>query len=774
MTSDVVSPEPVLRLVRWLAIAWALLQFVLYEPPSGYEIPFAHGAGLLVLVPLAAVNLVSHARGEELATQRPRQWAAVQSLADIGGTLALVWLFGFDQASMLWALMVLPILAGALYRQLPGAVGAWTVIAVGYALCELSAARRFPDVVLDPASLGMRLGLLAILAVGFGALADRLHARAAEGEALRRVAHASRRLTTLDEREVLRETVAAAEAAGFEQVSVVTPGSDDARNGWQSTALALGTSRGSVSVPASELAGYCPGKDLEVAVAPLAAAEGTPLAVLVAGARRPVPAPAREALQLLASHAGVALHNAHLHRRTQQFEETLAHQALHDDLTGLANRRLLREDAGHALARSGREATRVAVLLIDLDGFKEINDTLGHGVGDRLLQQVGERLADTVRGADSVARLGGDEFAVLAVGLQPVDEPDHLAARLQQALHLPFHVEGLTLDVEASIGVAVAPEHGKDIDTLLRCADVAMYAAKADRAGVAVYAPRFDEHTPQRLAMLGELRRALEGQEQLVLHYQPKVSLDEDGLVGVEALLRWHHPTRGLVAPGDFLPTAEGAGLIHDLTRYVLAAALRQSAVWQGQGQPIPVSVNVSTRCLLDLSLPDRVAELLSLHGVPADLLVLEITETTIMADPGRALTVLQRLSEQGIHISIDDFGTGYSSMSYLRRLPVDEIKIDRTFVSDLAGHEYDPALVRTMVDLGHSLGLNVVAEGVEDTQTLTRLSALGCDVAQGYLTGRPMPAEQLTSLLRGPRSRQRAGRGLGAGRVPGPGPARQ
>ncbi|MCW2666906.1 MAG: Diguanylate kinase, partial [Frankiales bacterium] len=482
-----------------------------------------------------------------------------------------------------------------------------------------------------------------------------------------------------------------------------------------------------------------------VVVAPLHGPDAV-LAVLVAEHDGPVPARQVEALELLAAHAGVAVGNARLHEQRRAIEGVLAHQAVHDSLTELANRRLLQDRAADVLAE--RDGETVAVLLLDLDGFKEINDTFGHSYGDGLLRQVAARLAATVRATDTAARLGGDEFALLVRGLQDRADAERTAARVQQVLQQPFLVDGITLDIEGSIGVALAPDHGHDIDTLLRCADVAMYIAKRDRAGITVYDPGFDQHTPDRLALLGDLRRALDDPAQLQLHYQPKVDVALGGLVGVEALLRWRHPERGMVAPAEFIGTAEGTGLIHPLTRHVLDTALAQGRQWQDEGQWVPIAVNLSARSLLDVSLTGHIADLLLKHQVPAALLRLEITETSIMADPSRALDVLHGLAAQGVRLSIDDFGTGYSSMNYLRLFPVDELKVDRTFVSQICTDSNDTVMVRSMIELGHNLGMHVVAEGVEDQATLSALAELGCDIAQGSFTGPPMPATDLASWV--------------------------
>jgi diguanylate cyclase (GGDEF)-like protein len=440
-----------------------------------------------------------------------------------------------------------------------------------------------------------------------------------------------------------------------------------------------------------------------------------------------------------------------LQRQTQELQtsaERDRHQATHDALTGLPNRELLRDRLGQGLAAATRSEGEIALLLIDLDRFKEINDSLGHSYGDKLLCQVGPRLRSVLRDGDTVARLGGDEFAVLLPSVDGVAEAQAVAERLREALHRPFDVDGVALDVEASVGIVLSPWHGTDTEELLRNADIAMYAAKELKAGAVVFEP--DQHVtaPWRLTVLGDLRRALEGSEELFLNYQPKYTLDGERIEGVEALLRWQHPTEGLIPPDEFIPVAEGTGIILRLTERVLGMALGQMRHWLDAGHAVPVAVNLSTRCLLDVDLPQLVQRLLAEHRVPAELLRLEVTESAVMGDAARCMEVLERLHDLGVRLSIDDFGTGYSSMAYLRRLPVDELKIDRSFVLGMTTTQQDAVLVRTAIDLGHNLGLTVVAEGVEGAEHVHALRALGCDIAQGYHYARPMLAEALSELL--------------------------
>ena len=434
-------------------------------------------------------------------------------------------------------------------------------------------------------------------------------------------------------------------------------------------------------------------------------------------------------------------------RRTERQAAENQHQALHDGLTGLPNRTLLRDRTGQAIRQADRELVPAALLLIDLDRFKEVNDTLGHHYGDQLLIQVGERLQAVLREVDTVARLGGDEFAVLLPKIATAEGAVVVAKKLQAALEEPFTIDDLTLDVEASIGLALYPDHGNDPEELLQRADIAMYAAKDTHAELVLFDPKLDQHSPRRLALLGELRRAIENQ-QLVLHYQPIIDAQTSKVLGAEALVRWQHPEHGLLPPGEFIPLAERTGLITPLTHYVLKAALQQCRQWCQAGHELAVAVNVSARRLLDLSFPDEVAGLLATWEVPARLLVVEITESTIMADPTHALEVLGRLDKMGVQVAIDDFGTGYSSMAHLKHLPVHELKIDRSFVSQMTSSASDAVIVRTTIDLGRNLGLRVVAEGVEDAITWQELDALGCNAIQGYYVSRPIPAEDLTSWL--------------------------
>jgi diguanylate cyclase (GGDEF)-like protein/PAS domain S-box-containing protein len=423
-------------------------------------------------------------------------------------------------------------------------------------------------------------------------------------------------------------------------------------------------------------------------------------------------------------------------------QASLQHQAWHDLLTGLPNRTRLRVELDRLLAAAESDDQPFALLLMDLDRFKEINDTLGHPYGDQVLQQVGARFRAELSDLDILARPGGDEFAVLLPGAD-AQRARSLAERLQAVLERPFELQGSGVSVSGSIGIALCPEHGADADTLLRRADVAMYVAKTARSGCVIYEPGRDPHSPERLRLLADLRRAIEGNE-LILNYQPQVDVRSGALTAVEALVRWRHPKRGLVAPDEFIPLAEQTRLIGPLTRWVLSTALRQCAAWREAGLDVAVAVNISAHDLQDLALPEVVTELLAGNGLEPGYLRLEITESSLMADPHRAHDTLARLRAQGVQVAIDDFGTGYSSLAYLKRLPVDELKIDRSFIRNMATDGGARAIVRAVIDLADDLDLRVVAEGVEDRATWEALAALGCDVAQGYFFAPPLAPSDL------------------------------
>ncbi len=446
-------------------------------------------------------------------------------------------------------------------------------------------------------------------------------------------------------------------------------------------------------------------------------------------------------LQTLTGHLAVAV-------RSTRLLEKLGYDATHDSLTGLANRSQLYDRIAAVLSKP---APHAAVLLLDLDRFKEVNDALGHDVGDRLLVAVADRLRHFLPPSATIARLGGDEFAILIPNLvNGVDDVVALAEGTAAELAQPVAFDEAMLTPEASIGVAVTTPACPQID-LLRQADTAMYEAKANDVRVVAYRAEMDRGRVERLALLADLRASLTlHPEQFDLQYQPKIDLHSGEVTSVEALVRWHHPTLGVIAPDRFIPIAESAGLIAALTPFILIAALRECRQWMKQHPDITVAVNLSAREISDTALPARVAQALATTGVPADHLILEITESSVMGDPEQTMPVLQRLNQLGVCLSLDDFGTGYSSLSYLQRLPVNEIKIDRSFILGLSTHDRanSRALIRSIAGLGTNLGLRIVAEGIEDADTLDELRELGCQVGQGYYVSRPLPASHLTAWL--------------------------
>jgi diguanylate cyclase len=423
-------------------------------------------------------------------------------------------------------------------------------------------------------------------------------------------------------------------------------------------------------------------------------------------------------------------------------------QALTDDLTSMPNRRDFLARLREGIAASQASDTSVALLLVDLDHFKELNDTLGHDAGDELLCQVGERLRGALRSTDTAARLGGDEFGVLLCDACDTQRAEVVADKILRAIAEPFPLKGLSLRVTASIGIALYPEHAHDGEQLMQHADVAMYEAKTAQSGRACYARERDNHSLERLTLAGELSRALESGE-IEAHFQPKAEAATRRIVGVEALVRWRHPTRGLIGPGEFVTIAEQAGLGRALTRRMLVLALSQVKAWRASGLDLHVAVNTTVADLQDTKFPEEVAAMLAAHGLPPEVLVLEVTENMVLADPVRVGDVLAQLGELGLGLSLDDFGTGYSSLTHLKALPVGEVKIDRSFVGRMTADPVDAAIVEATIRLAHSIGIRVVAEGIEDQATWHSLVANRCELVQGYALSRPLPAAELEELLR-------------------------
>jgi len=427
----------------------------------------------------------------------------------------------------------------------------------------------------------------------------------------------------------------------------------------------------------------------------------------------------------------------------------LEYQAMHDALTGLPNRLLLSDRLEHALKTATRSDGRLALLLLDLDRFKQVNDTLGHHVGDLLLQQLSTRLTGALRSSDTIARLGGDEFAILMEDVGSADHAMELCHRILAVFDQPFEVmEGIRLEVGGSIGIAMFPEHGDDSSRLMQCADVAMYEAKDGPIKIVFYNPSKDTNSVRQLTLSGELRQAILGGK-LSVHLQPKLHLPTRRVKSVEALTRWHHERLGVVTPDEFIPHAEQTGLIKDLTDWMIREVLRQLAKWQEEGLEMTVAVNVSAKMLHDDTLPDVIIGLCREFGVPPHRLSFEITETAILSDPDAAHRNVLRLSELGSRISIDDFGTGYSSLQLLQRLPLDELKVDKTFVSGMLVNRADGIIVQSTIEMAHHLGLEVVAEGVEEEAQLEALAAMGCDTVQGFYLAQALPIDVFETWLK-------------------------
>lgn len=437
------------------------------------------------------------------------------------------------------------------------------------------------------------------------------------------------------------------------------------------------------------------------------------------------------------------LREAQVRQEHRRADETIYRLAYTDQVTELPNRARFQELIGQAITTAKKEGRPIALLLMDLDRFKEVNDTLGHDRGDILLKQVGYRLQGVLMGPGVVARIGGDEFGILLTHLAGAEEVHVIIRKIQEFLAPPFMIDGVPISVEASVGIAVMPEHAGDSHTLLQAADIAMYRAKQMASSYAVYKPEYKRNTEQ-LGLMAELREAID-KNQLLLHFQPKLELKTGRVVGLEALVRWQHPRLGLLYPDKFISIAEHTGLITPLTRWVLGAALRYcKQEYEERGVDLRMSVNLSARSLHDVQLLKTVAELLQATGVRPDQLMLEVTESAIVLDPIRAEETLNALNDMGVGLSIDDFGTGYTSLASIKRLPINEVKIDRSFITNMLTNNKDAMIVRSVIELGHNLGLTVVAEGIETQELLAELTGLNCDEIQGYFICKPKASEQL------------------------------
>jgi diguanylate cyclase (GGDEF)-like protein len=488
----------------------------------------------------------------------------------------------------------------------------------------------------------------------------------------------------------------------------------------------------------------------DAAIVPLVADGLTSGAMLVANRLTEVSEFVEEDLRVfetLANHANVALENGRLVAHLQHEAREQAYLALHDPVTGLPNRTSLHARLDEAIQQAKVTEVGCALVFVDLDTFKEVNDTLGTATSDRLLIEVRQRVETLLPATATLARFTGDQFAILMTGVAELDPVVTLAETIHAEFDTPFTADAVSLVLGASLGVALYPEHAATADLLLQRADAATYSARLAGSGIEVYQAETDPYAPRRLALAADLREALE-RDEVDVYVQPKVLLADGVVVGGEALVRWTHPRLGFLSPDQFIPAAEHTGVIRALTAYVVRDALRQCRGWRDAGMDIDISVNLSARNLFDSHLVDDIGSAIEAAGVPASSLTLELTESTVMGGSRRSLAVLEGLQELGVGLSVDDFGTGYSSLSHLRQLPVTELKVDKSFVGTMTANEHDAVIVRALVDLGRSLGLRTVAEGVESTEAWDMLKEFGCDEAQGYLLSRPIPAEQFVTWL--------------------------
>ena len=425
----------------------------------------------------------------------------------------------------------------------------------------------------------------------------------------------------------------------------------------------------------------------------------------------------------------------------------MQHQFMHDALTGLPNKRLLASRSEHLLKLTARQEKVCSLLIMDINDFKHVNDTLGYQAGDLVLREVAKRLGKSLRASDVLARLGGDEFAILLFN-NDAKAAEKVARKLQRTLSKPLELKGSILSLEASIGISEFPIHGNNLDTLMSRADVAMYYAKKRGLNIALYDVMQDKNSVERMSLLKELNHAIKS-DGMELYYQPQVQMNGSHRLSVEALIRWNHPEKGMVFPDQFIPLAEDSGLIIPMTWWVLETAIKQCVIWHKSGLPVNVSINISANFLQEERVVQRVADLILQHELPDNVFALEITENTLMDDPHQASKTLLEISNMHIDVSIDDFGTGYSSLAYLKHLEVDELKIDRSFVMGMNEYKNDAVIVQTVINMAHNMGLRVVAEGVECREEWDSLHAMGCDFIQGYLISRPKPVDEISEWLK-------------------------
>ena len=778
--------EKHIRTVRWLCAPLALIPSLLYRPPPGSTMPLDPMlVGAAVASALVLVNLISIASGNVDDPGKVSRVGRIELAADTLIALVVVGLYGSDPTAAAWSILFLPIVEGAMRAGLGGAVTTWAVCASGYIAWEFVAPRIYALSHPGFGRISYRVELMLVIALATGALARNLQSRIADHQAARReserraellhiVARTSRSMSTPDTDQVISAVVDAAVEIGFETTAVVMLNEDDgtltirASRGFdiELTKRPRKSSEGLIGRVRTErqtvvVDDYSAWHDGVPAASGLAlrAAVATPIwrndalhAVLTMASRRHTSVSQHEieALELLASHAGAALTTAsHLSQR-QALKAQLDHETLHDALTGLPNRTLFRDRLNHCLERKATAPTPTAVAFVDLDGFKHVNDSHGQSVGDDVLRVVADRLRSIPARGDTVARYVGDQFALLFERPESQGEVVNVATRIIDELQKPIPIAGSEVYLSASVGVSFRYEMERLARDFLREADLAMRRAKERGGGrVESYASTMAVHVEHRFEMEQQLRRALKNDE-LAVYYQPGINLETGELVGLEALVRWKHPTRGVVAADDFIPAAQETGLIVAVGQRLLEEVGAQISVWRATGAvpPVPVGVNLSAPELLHDDFVRRVISVLDAHRVHPNDIIFEMTESIVMSDDEKTRSQIEALRRIGVRLAIDDFGLGYSSLSYLKRFPFSVLKIDRSFVSDLANSEADQAIVRYILGLARDLRMPVIAEGVEAKEHLDHLRSMGCQFAQGFYICEPVTALRLRQLL--------------------------
>ncbi|HVE92950.1 MAG TPA: EAL domain-containing protein [Actinomycetota bacterium] len=773
-----------MRRVRWVGIAFAAVQFLLYRPPPGIAVPFSRlPAAAAVISALLAIQVASLWAPRARNIKSLENLVIAEFLGDTVVVLAVIWLFSFDQVSALWALLVVPVIRGAMLGRLKGAMLTWAGTGVVYAVRELWAAATYPHFRFAIDSVTYRMGIILIVATSSGLFARNLRTqllahREAQAESERRadllriVASAGRDIHALETEQVLAKVVQAAVDIGFEGAQICL---FDGDSNTYRVMHPLGFPGGFGPLPrpvASGVSGLClerqrtivvddyaswPGGLAEVKAMGFKTMIATPVwstgrlvASLVAGRRGPGQPHDIESLELLAMQAGAALGNATQYMERRSFQEQLQLDAL----TQLPNRVLFLDRLKHCLERKPLGGGSLAVLFIDLDHFKKVNDSFGHDTGDDLLRAVAERLRAAVRSGDTVARFGGDEFTILLEDLARPQDAREVATKILEQFQNRFRIRNRDIFISASIGISLGTQHSDMSRDFMREADLAMYQAKQQGGGRGqTFQPNMIERAHRRGELESEIRTAVD-KGQFSLRYQPLISLVTGRMIGVEALVRWEHPLKGTVLPAEFIPLAEETGLIVPLGRWVLEESTQQARGWRVVGDPlVPIwlCVNLSVTELRHPHFIDVLDQVLDEAGLEPSALILEVTESVMMREDVVMTRLMDRIRALGVRLSIDDFGRGYSSLSYLKRFPVDIIKIDKSFVAGVTDSVEDQAIIRSVITLAQELSIQVVAEGVENKMQLDYLRRIGCDIVQGFYVGTPLTGDEVPGLLERP-----------------------